>query len=285
MVQNKGVAANTMAFKSGLSRERGRRRRKFAWRSTLWLAAVAGFAAIGYSSYQAGIVLAHQEVSGLENNLASLTGKLAAVKSENDRLRTDLGQTRQATDILKKRYDADVPAGALARLVDLLRLRLAGGLPDERIAKLLREAGPVRACDGRIVRKRFAIQTAGQGAEEPVSLLDGLVLVSASAPAGPEDPSKTAPAGAAIDHGQQSGNEAVGRVQRRAWLWFCIAVGVRQGLSQRSSLAEFVCGVACNRDGRDGNGIPSTGMPVTRWYWQGHDRCRQMQRSCFNYLF
>lgn len=192
MVQNKGVAANTMAFKSGLSRERGRRRRKFAWRSTLWLAAVAGFAAIGYSSYQAGIVLAHQEVSGLENNLASLTGKLAAVKSENDRLRTDLGQTRQATDILKKRYDADVPAGALARLVDLLRLRLAGGLPDERIARLLREAGPVRACDGRVVRKRFAIQTAGQGAEEPVSLLDGLVLVSASAPAGPEDPSKTA---------------------------------------------------------------------------------------------
>jgi len=42
-----------------------------------------------------------------------------------------------------------------------------------------------------VVRKRFAIQTAGQGAEEPVALLDGLILVSASAPAGPEDPGKT----------------------------------------------------------------------------------------------
>ncbi len=181
-----------MAFKSGLSRERSRRRRKFVWRSMLWLAAVAGFGAIGYSSYQAGILLARQEVSGLESDVASLTRQLATVKGENDRLRTDLVQTRQAADALKKRYDADVPAGGLAKLVDLLRERLAGGVPDDRIAQVLREAAPVRACEGRVVRKRFAIQTAGVGVEEPVALLDGLILVSASAPAGPEDPAKTA---------------------------------------------------------------------------------------------
>ena len=181
-----------MAFKSGLSRERSRRRRKFLWRGTMWLAAAAGFGAIGYSSYQAGILLARQEVSGLESDVTSLTRQLATVKGENERLRTDLTQTRQSADALKRRYDTDIPAGGLARLVDLLRQRLAGGVPEDRIAQVLRDAAPVRACEGRVVRKRFVIQPAGQGTEQPVSLLDGLILVSASAPTGPEDPNKTA---------------------------------------------------------------------------------------------
>jgi hypothetical protein len=68
---------------------------------------------------------------------------------------------------------------------------LSAGVPEDRIAQVLREASATRPCEGQVIRKRFVIPPAGQGAGEPVTLLDGLIQVSATGPAGPEDPNKS----------------------------------------------------------------------------------------------
>ncbi len=181
-----------MAYRSGLSRERGRRRRRVLWRGMLWLAVAAVLGAIGYSSYRTGSTLARLEVTTAEENVARLTAELGNLRSENDRLRTDLAQTRQNADTLRRRYDADVPKGGLAEVLGLARDRLAAGVPQDRIAQVLREAEAMQPCESRVSRKRFAMQTTGQGPDQVVSLLDGLIQVTVSVPAGAEDPTKAA---------------------------------------------------------------------------------------------
>lgn len=180
-----------MAYRSGFSRQRARQRRQMLARAALWLGAASVFVGIGYSSYQSGIMLARMEVTGLEEDIKRLTSQVEGLRVENDRLRADLQQARQSFDGMKRRYDTDVPSGGLAGLVSLLRDRLGAGVREERIAQVLREAENTRPCEGRSIRKRFAIHT-GQGAEESVTLLEGLIQVSASAPAGADDPAKGA---------------------------------------------------------------------------------------------
>ena len=161
-------------------------------RLTMWLGVAAIFIGIGYTSYQSGTLLARMEVSSLESEIARLNTQLENVRAENDRLRLDLSQSRSSAEGLRRRYDSDVPSGGLASLVALLRERQAAGVKDDRLAQVLRDAEPVRVCDGRMLRKRFGIQPAGQSVEEGVSFLDGLITVSASAPTSADDPAKAA---------------------------------------------------------------------------------------------
>lgn len=181
-----------MAYQSGFSRQRSRRRRQLLTRAALWLGVAAIFAGIGYSSYRSGALLARLEVSGLEEEIRRLASQVEGLRVENDRLRLDLSQARQSADGMKRRYDTDVPSGGLANLVSLMRDRLAAGVREDRVAQILREAENTRPCEGRFMRKRFAIHIAGQGPEESVTLLEGLIQVSASAPNTGEDPAKSA---------------------------------------------------------------------------------------------
>ncbi len=181
-----------MVSQSSFSRQRARQRRRLLGRAILWLGVAAVFAGIGYSSYHSGTLLARMEVSGLEDDIRRLSSQVEGLRVENDRLRLDLSQVRQAADGMKRRYDSDVPSGAMATLVSLMRERLAAGVREDRMAQVLREAENMRPCEGRFIRKRFAINIAGQGAEEPITLLEGLIQVSASAPASADDPAKAA---------------------------------------------------------------------------------------------
>lgn len=181
-----------MAYRSGFSRQRSRRRRQLLTRAALWLGVAVIFAGIGYSSYRTGALLARMEVSGLEEEIRRLTSQVEGLRVENDRLRVDLSQVRQSADGMRRRYDADVPSGPLASLVSLMRERLAAGVREDRVAQILREAENTRPCEGRFIRKRFAIHVPGQGPEEAVTLLEGLIQVSASAPNTSEDPAKSA---------------------------------------------------------------------------------------------
>jgi hypothetical protein len=69
--------------------------------------------------------------------------------------------------------------------------RIAGGVKEDRLAQVIREADSARLCEGRVLRRRFPIQIGAQP-EESVSFLDGLIWVSANAPAAADDPVKAA---------------------------------------------------------------------------------------------
>ena len=56
-----------MAYRSGLSRQRARRRRQLTARAALWLAGLGVFAALGYASYSSGTALARLETRKLED--------------------------------------------------------------------------------------------------------------------------------------------------------------------------------------------------------------------------
>lgn len=181
-----------MAYRSGFSHQRSRRRRQLWGRAALWLGIGLIFVGIGYSSYRSGALLARMEVRGLEDEIARLSGQVETFRAENDRLRADLTQVRQSADGIRRRYETDVPSGGLATLVSLMRDRLGAGVREDRMAQVLRDTENTRPCEGRFLRKRFAIQVAGQGTEESVTLLEGLLQVSASAPANSDDPAKMA---------------------------------------------------------------------------------------------
>lgn len=136
-------------------------------------------------------MLARMELRALEDDITRLGNQVAGLRVENDQLRTDLSQARQTAEGIKRRYDADVPGGPLATLFALMRDRLQAGVREERLAQLLREAENPRPCEGRISRKRFPIRPVGQP-EDPVTLLDGLIQVSASAPVTADDPARAA---------------------------------------------------------------------------------------------
>lgn len=172
-----------MAYRSSMSRERTRQRRRFMWRATGWLVVAGIVGAIGYSSYQTGSVLARQEVTTLQQDIARLTGRQTALRAENTQLRTDLAKSQEAAAALQSRYTRDVPSGGRAELLALVGSRLQAGVTQDRLTQVLQEADTLRPCTAPGTSKRFLIQTQGQGAEQPISLMDGLIVVSASVPA------------------------------------------------------------------------------------------------------
>lgn len=176
-----------MAYRRGMSRERLRRRSKATWRAVLWLAVALVIGGIGYSSYQTGSLLARQEVVAQARQVAALERQLAEAQARATGLDGELAQARAAMGALQQRYTADVPGGVQAAMLALVKQRLADGLPEARLAQVLRDAQALRPCDGPAVRKRFAIQQPGQAADGPIALLEGLILVSAAVG---DDPAK-----------------------------------------------------------------------------------------------
>jgi hypothetical protein len=181
-----------MAIRSGISRERARRRRQFLFRLTLWLFAACVFVAIGYSSYLTGSALAKRAVLAQRAAIERLQAQVDADKSTNERLQADLAQARQATAALQQRYDDDVPKGGLAALVTVLRQKQGAGIKDFRIAQVLREIDAPPPCSAKVTRRRIPIATKAPGPDDAVSFLDGLVQVSASIPAGADGTTRAA---------------------------------------------------------------------------------------------
>lgn len=124
-----------------------------------------------------------------------LTEQLASLQTANAGLQRELAQTQEAKDALQRRYAADIPNGRLAELYALMADRLRAGVTEDRVAQALRDAEALRSCDGLMTRKRFLIQTAGQTPDRAVSLLDGLIQISATAPNGSEGLAKATTVG------------------------------------------------------------------------------------------
>ncbi len=169
-----------------VSRRRHRERSQWAWRVFIWLAAllavVVGLLALGASAYRTGQQLASVQVRALEGERDRLTEALATAIGERDAAQRRFTETDTALAALQKRYDDDVPAGVQAEIYALIRQRLAAGLPPERLSEVVRTAEPQRVCEGRVQRKRLAIQTGQPRAAEAGSFLDGMLTVAVAVP-------------------------------------------------------------------------------------------------------
>ncbi len=182
-----------MSIGSRRSRERRHRTRQIVLRTVKWLAMLAIFAGLGFWSYQSGLDLARSEVTVLEQRLETLGADARATYARNAQLEGELRQAREDMAALQRRYERDVPTGDAAALFALAQGRITAGVPRERVAQLLRDAGPVEQCSGRATSRRFAV---AYGARIPdnagMELLDGLVRVVVSAPNQTDDLARAA---------------------------------------------------------------------------------------------
>ena len=152
----------------------------------------AGLVGLGYSAYQTGTMLAASRVTELSRRVSDLTAQLAASRTENEHLQSNVAEAKQAVLTLQSRYDTDIPKGELADLLGIARQRLSQGVPEPRLRQVLQDAAATRMCDTRLTHKRFAIQAGKPTPEDTAALLDGLVQVSATFTGGTTDPLRTA---------------------------------------------------------------------------------------------
>lgn len=182
-----------MAIGSRFSRERRRRRGEFLLRVTKWLVVLGIFLGLGVAAYRSGLELARSEVTALERRLDEVATEARDYQMRNSRLDSDLRQAREANVALQRRYERDVPTGDAAALFSLAQQRIASGLPRGRVEQVLRDAAPVRRCEGRGQSRRFAVAYGARVPEDAgITLLDGLVRVVVSAPNQADDLARAA---------------------------------------------------------------------------------------------
>lgn len=171
-----------MAYALSRSRERTRRRKALSLRIGRWVVLLGVFTGIGYSSYEAGLALADLKVVALRRDLEEVTRERNNVRKVRDNAQALLNTASEQIFDLQTRYDADVPKGAPANLLQLGRARLQDGITPERISEVLRNARPVTACEGRVTSKRFLIRTTALGTpDDTVTFAEGLISVYATA--------------------------------------------------------------------------------------------------------
>lgn len=176
-----------------MSRERRRRRGQFLLRAAKWLVALGVLAALGAAAYQGGLELARTEVDRLEARLDEVATEAREAQMRNARLDGELRQAREQIAALQRRYERDVPAGDAAALFRLAQQRIAAGIPRARMEQVLRDAGPVRRCEGRGTTRRFAIAYGARVPENAgIDLVEGLVRVVVSTAAQTDDLARTA---------------------------------------------------------------------------------------------
>lgn len=182
-----------MSIGSRRSRERRRRTGQIVLRLAKWLFALAVFVGLGFWSYQSGLDLARSEVTELEGRLDTLSADARATYARNAQLEGELRQARADMAALQRRYERDVPAGEAAALFALAQARIGAGVPRARVEQLIRDAGPVRQCEGRASSRRFAVAYGPRAPDNAgIELLDGLVRVVVSAPNQTDDLARAA---------------------------------------------------------------------------------------------
>lgn len=182
-----------MSIGTRRNRERRRRTGQIVLRVAKWLFMLAVFVGLGFWAYQSGLDLARSEVTVLEGRLDTLSADTRATHARNAQLDGELRQARENMAALQRRYERDVPAGEAAALFALAQSRIGAGVPRDRIEQIMRDAGPVRRCEGRAAGRRFAVAYGPRVPDNAgIELLDGLVRVVVSAPNQTDDLARAA---------------------------------------------------------------------------------------------
>ena len=165
----------------GLHENRQRRRRRFWWGVTKWVAALVLVLAAGAYSYRIGTQLAERDVVKAEERIAVLTHEVTGLQQQSAALATDLAKARESIASWKARYEREVPTGFVRDMMELVKEKLEAGADKERLAFLVSAADKPRHCDDQPETKRFIVTTELQsgGANDAVSFGDRAITVTA----------------------------------------------------------------------------------------------------------
>lgn len=161
-------------------RLRARRRGRVVLTIVKWAIMLSVFGAIGYYAYEAGTRLAQRDVVELRRQVGEQAAQLQGVQRERDQLRRELATATADADDLRKRYESDVPTGAISELLRLARAKLAAGVTPERIAGVLSAVENTRECEDKPSSKRFLVRLSPTRINnDSASFADRLITVSA----------------------------------------------------------------------------------------------------------
>jgi FtsZ-binding cell division protein ZapB len=167
----------------GLQETRMRRRRQRRWAMLKWLLILAALGAAFYFAYETARQLARIEVERLQDRVATLESRLQEAGRAQRALKNELEATREKLAEWRRRYEAEVPEGKPAELLQLVRARLEAGMPADRLAFVIRKASAERDCNAGPETKRFIVQTPlSTGAGSSVSFAQGRITVTATGP-------------------------------------------------------------------------------------------------------
>ncbi|MCG8359965.1 MAG: keratin [Kiloniellales bacterium] len=163
----------------GLYEERTRRRRARRWATLKWLIALGAIGAAGIFAYESGSSLAQRQVTALSGQIADLESTVQQLEAEKGALEAARRETEQRLAAAEARYQEDVPTGALADLLTLVRGKLDEGVEVARLGFLIGAAQNQRDCDEAPVQKRFLVKTPlYAGGNDSVGFADGLIRVT-----------------------------------------------------------------------------------------------------------
>ena len=164
----------------GLHERRAKRRRKFWWGVIKWLIALAIIGALGVKAYYTGSDIAQRDLIAEQEKTARLTGELASLNQSVEDLQAQLDSAKRSASDWQKKYETDVPTGALKDVLDLASGKLDSGVEMDRLRFLIDSAQNERSCDKAPVTKRFFVGTdLYSGANDSVTFAKSAITITA----------------------------------------------------------------------------------------------------------
>lgn len=167
----------------GFREDRRRRRRKARWALFRWLFALVIVAVAGSIVFEVGYRRARTNEAAIAAEKTALQQRVDALVLETDALRAAVEGQRLQAEEWQKRWERDVPTGALKQLFDLVSERLDAGVSKERLSFVIAAATEERECDGDPATKRFVVRTPlYRGGQDAVRFADGAITVTGTGP-------------------------------------------------------------------------------------------------------
>lgn len=166
---------------SSLGLRRRSRRHQTWWSLCRFLLGLATVAVVGGYGYQVGVAANQAWTDRLEADLARVQEDNLGLRDELALTLLDASHAQTALADLQRRYEAEVPDGELAGLLQRIDDQLRAGVDRERLAFLIDAAGQVAGCAAGPVTKRLRPRT--PIASGPVSAVrfDDRITVTATA--------------------------------------------------------------------------------------------------------
>ncbi|WP_143596174.1 hypothetical protein [Tistlia consotensis] len=158
-----------------------RRRRQRRWAVIRFLLIVGALGGSLALAYEFGKQIASGEMEALRTKLEKSQQEQEAFESQRSQLQAEVARAQQAETRWHERYQADVPQGAVADILNLVRQRLADGVPAERVQFVVEAVKKQRTCANKPETKRFIVRTPiYSGGADSVGFADSTITVTAT---------------------------------------------------------------------------------------------------------